>query len=149
MEDIHRLHRFIEAQSKAEPIGYHSALKEINSGLKLHHWIWYIFPQLDGLVDEPSYNTAKYAIKTKDEALEYFQHPLLGSRLVEISQTLLSLNNKDITAIVGHTDANKIHSCMTLFDAITDESVGVFNAVLNKYYEGAKDEKTLSLLNLL
>jgi len=148
MEDLHRLHRFIEAQSSATPIDYQSALKEINSGLKIHHWIWYVFPQLDGLVKTPSYNTSTFAIKTKDEALSYFQHPLLGARLVEISQALLRVNNKNITAIVGDTDATKIQSCMTLFDAITDKSVDVFRAILNKYYGDAKDEKTLSLLNM-
>lgn len=147
MDDSYQLNRFIEAQSVGEPIDYQTALKEIVAGLKIHHWIWYIFPQLDGLVNTPSYKTFKYSIKSKEEALAYFYHPILGARLVEISQAILSLDSDNIRAIVGETDTTKIKSCMTLFDAITDENTDVFSAVLDKYYQGEKDEKTLNLLN--
>jgi uncharacterized protein (DUF1810 family) len=148
MNDHSNLNRFINAQESGENIDFETALSEIKKGKKTNHWIWYVFPQLEGLVEKPSYNTLKFSIKTREEAFTYFHHPILGVRLKVICQALLELNNQNIESIVGYSDYKKIKSCMTLFDEVTDASVTIFKDILDKYYGGSKDEKTLSLINM-
>lgn len=133
------LERFIDAQQRDYPI----ALKEIKAGRKQGHWMWYIFPQLQGLGNT---ETSKfYALADLNEADTYLSHPLLGSRLVEICNELLKLNENDPNTIFGYPDDLKLKSSMTLFAEIPLTNP-VFIQVLNKFYDGSKDDKTLNLL---
>ena len=126
MEDTFILNRFIDAQSNT----YENALNEIKSGRKTSHWMWFIFPQYHGL--GASSTAIKYAISSKQEAISYFKHPILGSRLLEITKAFLSIENKTAYHILGKPDDLKLKSSMTLFAAIQSET-DVFNSVLEKY----------------
>ena len=139
MKDSDSLIRFLDAQSNS----YEQALSEIKSGRKRSHWMWFIFPQLQGL----GYSeTARfYAIKDLQEARLYLQHPVLGPRLIEISKALLALEGKTANQILGNPDDLKLRSSMTLFASVPGADP-VFQAVLDKYYRGGADEKTLQLL---
>lgn len=133
------LQRFLDAQQR----DYQTALSEIKNGRKVSHWMWYIFPQIDGLGFS---STAKfYSIKDLTEAKNYFEHPVLGARLVEISEALLNIDGKTANQILGSPDDMKLKSSMTLFGAL-ENTDDVFQKVLDKYYDGAKDEKTLRLI---
>ena len=133
------LTRFLDAQAN----NYHDALAEIQRGRKQTHWMWYVFPQLKGLgLSE----TAKfYSIEDVEEAKAFLQHPVLGSRLVEISEALLKLPSSDAYGILGSPDDMKLKSSMTLFAALTGASP-VFQQVLVKFFGGTQDEKTLRLI---
>lgn len=135
------LERFIVAQEHA----YAMALREIRGGRKQTHWMWFIFPQLRGL--GTSYRAFVYGIEGIDEARAYIEHPVLSSRLIEISEALLSLEETDPVRILGHVDAVKLRSSMTLFALISDDG-SVFYRVLDKLYGGQRDEKTLELLGM-
>lgn len=133
------LERFLKAQEK----DYEQALNEIKSGRKIGHWIWYIFPQIAGLGFS---STSKYySIKDKNEAIEYLKNKTLKNRLIEICEALLSLESDDATYVMGYPDDLKLKSSMTLFDEVSD--IDVFKKVLDKFYNGEKDEMTISLLN--
>lgn len=133
------LRRFIEAQQD----DYYTALNEIRQGRKQTHWMWYVFPQLAGLGH--SEMAKRYAIVDMEEAQTYIDHPLLGSRLREISGTLLELFTNNATEVMGSPDDVKLRSSMTLF-SMTKDADPVFQAVLEKFYGGKKDEQTLRLL---
>lgn len=134
------LQRFISAQET----DYSTALSEIIKGKKQSHWMWYIFPQIEGLGFS---ETSKfYAIKDLKEAEEYLKHPVLGRRLVEISSELLKLKINNAHQIFGSPDDMKLHSSMTLFSLITGADP-VFQNVLNKFFEGKKDERTILEVN--
>ena len=135
------LQRFKSAQEQ----DYKWALAEIRAGRKQSHWIWYVFPQLKGL--GRSYMCARYGIDGIGEAKAYLADETLRSRLVEISQALLELDGNDPVAIMGHIDALKLRSCMTLFSCVPD-SDPVFHAVLDKYYDGMPDQVTLKMLGI-
>ena len=133
------LERFLKAQEK----DYEQALNEIKNGRKTGHWIWYIFPQIAGLGFS---STSKYySIKDKNEAIEYLKNKTLKDRLIEICEALLSLESDDATYVMGYPDDLKLKSSMTLFDEVSD--IDVFKKVLDKFYNGEKDEMTISLLN--
>ena len=133
------LDRFIEAQKH----DYARALAEIKNGRKRSHWMWYIFPQIDGLGVS---STARfYAIKDIAEAKAYLAHPILGPRLIEITKTALAVEGKTAEEIFGYPDVLKFRSCATLFAHISEPG-SVFHRVLEKYYEGKPDEATLRLL---
>lgn len=134
------LKRFLDAQAT----DYDRALAEIKNGHKQSHWMWYIFPQIAGLgVSE----TARfYAIKDLQEAHAYLEHPVLGSRLIEISKALLGVEGKTANQILGSIDELKLRSSMTLFSALTNTNP-VFQAVIDKFFDGQDDPKTRSLLN--
>lgn len=132
------IERFVQAQDEV----YSRALKEIESGMKRTHWMWFIFPQIKGL--GISMTSTFFSIKGLEEAKEFLYHPLLGRRLREITHALLDLKTDDPTEIFGSTDSTKLRSCMTLFDAVEPESV--FNRVLMKFFDGRRDEKTLMIL---
>lgn len=133
------LNRFLEAQ---EP-DYERALAEIRRGRKQSHWMWYVFPQIAGLGSSP---TAKfYAIKDKREAEDYLRHPVLGARLIEISGALLGVEGKTAHEIFGSPDDLKLKSSITLFGAV-ENTDSVFQKVLDKYYGGEKDRKTLEII---
>ena len=134
--------KFITAQMNM----YEKALKEIKSGKKQTHWMWFIFPQLRGLGTSDMAN--KYSIADLDEAKAYLAHEVLGARLIEISTELLNLEENDPKVIFGDIDAMKLKSSMTLFSLISDED-SVFHKVLHKFFEGQADAKTLELLTAL
>lgn len=134
------LNRFLSAQERS----YDAALREIKSGRKRTHWMWYIFPQIAGLGFS---STAQfYAIGSMQEAKDYYAHPVLGKRLVEISEALLTLDTDDAGAVMGYPDDLKLRSSMTLFLAASGDTV--FQKVLDKFYSGRPDGKTLSILGL-
>lgn len=135
------LKRFIIAQEE----NYTTALKEIRAGCKKSHWMWFILPQLKGLGKS---NFARiYGISSLDEAKDYLQHPILGSRLKEITTALLNLTENNITAILKKPDDMKLKSCMPLFLLADNLPDNIFNKVLHKYFHGEKDSKTLLLLS--
>jgi uncharacterized protein (DUF1810 family) len=134
------LDRFIKAQDH----NYADALQEIKSGRKTTHWMWYVFPQIAGLGTS---ETAKfYAIKDMEEATAYLQHPVLGKRLIEISEAMLQLPDNDPYKILGSPDDMKLQSSMTLFSALPNADT-VFQQVLDKYYGGKKDARTLDIVS--
>ncbi|HEX5154093.1 MAG TPA: DUF1810 domain-containing protein [Parafilimonas sp.] len=139
MNNDYNLERFIEAQQS----DYAIALSEIKAGKKQSHWMWYVFPQMLGL----GYTSTSihYGIKNLGEAAAYLEHEVLGKRLIEISTALLSLETNDAHKIFGSPDNMKLRSCMTLFSLVPDADK-VFQAVLDKFFNGRKDEKTLQLL---
>src|SRR5260370_30969284 len=108
MDDPHNLDRFFQAQAP----DYARALSEIQSGHKRTHWMWYIFPQLDGLASSPT--SKHYAIKTIAEAKAYLSHPILGPRLLECAQATLNQSTTSATEIFGSPDSLKLHSSPTL-----------------------------------
>lgn len=133
------LQRFTEAQEEDFAI----ALAEIRRGRKQSHWMWYVFPQIAGLGFS---STSKfYAIKDRTEAEKYLAHRVLGGRLIEISNAVLEIEGKTANQIFGSPDDLKLKSSMTLFGALNDADA-VFQKVLDKYFDGAKDNKTLELL---
>ena len=133
------LERFVKAQK----YDYDTALREIRSGRKRSHWMWYIFPQLQGL--GYSSTAQYYGIRDLEEAQDYMEHPVLGPRLVEISEALLVLDTSDASAVMGYPDDLKLRSSMTLFELAAPEQP-VFGRVLEKYYSGHRDRRTLELL---
>ena len=141
MEDAFDLNRFVQAQQD----DYAQALAEITIGRKRSHWMWYIFPQLDGLSVT---STAKhYAIKSIDEARAYLAHPILGTRLRECATILLKLENRSAEEIFGFPDVLKLRSSATLFAQVSDAG-SPFHRLIEKYYGGEPDPKTLRLLGV-
>lgn len=139
MPDIYNLQRFLDAQTR----DYDTALSEIRNGRKRSHWMWYIFPQIQGLGFS---STSKYyAIQNREEALAYLEHPILGKRLIEISNALLSLPGNNATSIFGSPDDMKLKSSMTLFASFPDIDP-VFKAVLDKFFGGKQDKPTTDKL---
>ena len=135
------LNRYLAAQEHR----YKDALAEIKRGRKESHWMWFIFPQLAGL--GLSSTSRLYAIKDLHEAKQYLEHQVLSKRLIEISSVLLYLSGKTAHDIFGNPDDLKLRSCMTLFSLVGNTSA-VFNKVLDKYYDGVKDEKTIALAKI-
>jgi uncharacterized protein (DUF1810 family) len=138
--DSYNLERFVSAQ-----VGdYEIAVQELRRGRKKSHWIWYIFPQVAGLGS--SSTARRYAIHTRDEAVAYLAHELLGPRLHECAQALLRLGECDIDRVMGFPDNLKLKSSMTLFAAISPAE-SVFQVVLDRYFSGQTDPKTLAYLS--
>ncbi|WP_295668152.1 DUF1810 domain-containing protein [uncultured Mucilaginibacter sp.] len=140
MKGDNTLTRFLDAQRN----DYATALSEIKNGRKRSHWMWYIFPQIKGLGF--SQTSGFYAIKDKEEAIAYLNHPVLGGRLIAISKELLNLPVSNANAIFGKPDDLKLRSSMILFAALPDTHP-VFEAVLMKFFGGIGDGTTLELLN--
>jgi len=134
------LNRFLTAQEQ----DYDQALSEIRGGRKRTHWIWYIFPQIQGLGF--STNAVYYSITDLQEAAAYLKHPVLGPRLVGISRALLSLPVTNPTQVMGSPDDIKLRSSMTLF-ALVPGADPVFGEVLEKFFGGRKDERTVAIVN--
>jgi len=141
-DDPHQLSRFVEAQDKV----YERVLAELKSGRKRSHWMWFMFPQIEGLGS--SSTTRYYSIKSLEEAREYLDHPVLGKRLRECAETILALEGLSASSIFGYPDDLKLKSSMTLFAAVA-EGQSVFGRVLEKYYRGNRDERTLAILERL
>jgi uncharacterized protein (DUF1810 family) len=137
--DPHDLNRFVKAQKG----DYARALAEVRAGEKRSHWMWYVFPQLDGLGFS---DTARfYGIKECAEAEAYLAHPVLGPRLIEVAEAALAVEGKSAHNIFGSPDDLKLRSCATLFAKVSPPG-SVFERLLAKYYGGVGDEKTLRLL---
>jgi uncharacterized protein (DUF1810 family) len=140
VEKSHNLSRFLDAQQSI----FDQALSEIRNGRKRGHWIWYIFPQLSGLgISETS---TYYGLRGILEARAYLNHPVLGKRLILISNALLDLDSNNASQILGSPDDMKLRSSMTLFSLVSENN-HVFQAILTKFFEGNPDPKTLSLLS--
>ena len=137
--DQYNLSRFIEAQETT----YKGAMLELARGRKDSHWIWYIFPQIDGLGN--SETTKIYSIKSLEEGRAYLEHPLLGQRLVESCEILLTLKDKSINEVMGFPDDLKLLSSMTLFETFS-ESNSVFTRIIEVYFDGERDEATLEII---
>ncbi len=133
------LQRFVKAQV---PL-YNTVLKELQNGDKRTHWMWFIFPQIDGLGTSPT--AMLYAIKDMEEAKAYLAHPVLGARLLECSLIVAGLNGKSAHDIFGFPDEKKGQSCITLF-SIASSTVTVFAEVLAKFYNNEKDQRTIKIL---
>jgi uncharacterized protein (DUF1810 family) len=138
-DDPFDLSRFLIAQAA----NYSSALAEIRSGRKRTHWMWYVFPQFNGL--GYSATSKYYAIKSMGEAEAYLQHPVLGARLVECSEAAVAVEGRSAADIFGYPDDVKLQSCATLFAQVPN-SPPVFNRLLEKYFNGEPDGVTLALL---
>jgi len=141
MDDPYNLNRFVEAQED----DYEQALSEIRSGRKRSHWMWYIFPQFDGL--GYSATSRHFAIKSLTEAEAYLAHPILGPRLRESVQAVLGVEGRSAHEIFGSPDDMKLRSCATLFACVAPAG-SVFERLLDKYYQGERDHKTLRLLGI-
>jgi uncharacterized protein (DUF1810 family) len=134
------LKRFLDAQEN----DFERALAEIKRGRKQSHWMWYIFPQIAGLGS--SETSRFYAVKDRAEAELYLAHPILGARLVEISEALLEIEGKTANQIFGSPDDVKLKSSMTLFGALKNTNP-IFRSVLDKYFNGTNDLRTLQLID--
>ncbi len=141
------LQKFLDAQEKGYSFGsnYATAIAELRRGKKETHWIWYVLPQIRGL--GKSGTTALFSIGDLEEARAYAEHPILGARLNECTEVLLSLPTDDPMAIFETVDALKFHSCMTLFAAAVPEN-RLFRAALDKFCLGKPDKKTLNILGI-
>ncbi|MBK8464918.1 MAG: DUF1810 domain-containing protein [Chloracidobacterium sp.] len=138
------IRRFVTAQEKV----YATVLTELRSGQKKTHWMWFIFPQIDGLA--MSQTSKHFAIKSVEEARRYLDHPLLGPRLIECSEAALAIKDGSAEDVFGYPDDMKLRSSMTLFSYITQptskEPTSVFRSVLAKYFQGKTDESTIDIL---
>jgi uncharacterized protein (DUF1810 family) len=139
--DPYDLDRFLSAQADS----YEAALSEIRNGQKITHWMWYIFPQIDGLAS--SATSKHFAIKSIEEARAYLEHPILGPRLLECAEAALAVDGKSARSIFGSPDDLKLRSCATLFACVTPAG-SVFERLLDKYYRGERDGSTLRLLGI-
>lgn len=141
-DDPFDLTRFVEAQAPS----YEDALAEIAAGRKRSHWMWFIFPQIEGLAH--SSMSRRYSIKSVEEALAYLRHPLLGCRLQECAEAVLAVQGRSAAEIFGFPDDLKLRSCATLFSSVSPPG-SVFNRILDGYYEGNPDDRTLRILETL
>ena len=139
--DPYDLQRFVLAQSR----DYDRALSEIKRGRKSSHWMWYIFPQIDGLGFSPT--SRHYSIKSTEEAMAYLAHPVLGPRLKACAEAALGVEGRSAHDIFGSPDDRKLRSCATLFACVSPPE-SVFHRVLEKYFEGKQDRKTLGLIGI-
>ena len=138
---IHGLDRFVLAQEK----DYETALTEISYGKKITHWMWYIFPQIQGL--GYSETATYYGIQDLKEATAYFVHPVLGTRLLKITKVLLEHADRSASEIFGSPDEMKLRSSMTLF-ATVPHADPVFQQVIHQFFNGESDQKTQRILSL-
>jgi uncharacterized protein (DUF1810 family) len=136
---FHDLERFVRAQQRT----YETALAEIRGGRKRSHWMWYVFPQIAGLGF--SETSRRYAIRDTAEARAFLAPPLLGPRLVECFEAALSVDGRTAHEIFGSPDDLKFRSCATLFGCVTPPG-SVFARVLDKYFDGEGDPRTLELV---
>ncbi len=138
--DPYNLQRFVTAQAE----DYECALRELQRGQKESHWIWYIFPQVAGLGHSPTAHA--YAIQSREEAVAYLAHAVLGTRLQRCCEALLAHQGKRIQDIMGFPDDLKLRSSMTLF-AMLSMPGSVFHKVLDAFYSGEMDARTLAYLD--
>ena len=138
-DDTYDLKRFLIAQEGV----YERALAELKGGQKRTHWIWFIFPQIDGLGYSPT--AKRYSIKSMEEARQYLDDTVLGKRLLECTEAVIALKGGSVSEIFGYPDDLKFKSSMTLFEKIAGTG-SVFSSALDKYCHGERDAATLRLL---
>ena len=138
-DDPFDLERFVRAQAGV----YASALDEIRAGRKRSHWMWFVFPQIDGLGS--SAMSRRYAIRSRAEAEAYLRHRVLGPRLQECCEAVLALEGRSASEVFGSPDDLKLRSCATLFASASPPG-GVFARLLDEYFDGRGDARTLELL---
>jgi len=141
LTDPHNLSRFVLAQEDA----YTQALSEIRDGRKRTHWMWYVFPQFDGLGSTPT--SKRYSIKSIAEAKAYLDHPILGPRLIECVEATLAVDGRSALEIFGSPDDLKLRSCATLFACVSPAG-SAFDRLLAKYFQGVRDDRTLELVGI-
>ena len=125
---------------------YKGAMLELARGRKESHWIWYIFPQIEGLGRS---DTAKlYSIKSLEEGRAYLQHSMLGPRLVEACEILLSLKDASMDEVMGFPDDLKLLSSMTLFEALSNSS-SIFTKIIEMYFDDERDKNSLGIIKLM
>lgn len=139
MDDPHRLQRFVDAQAPMMD----AVLAELRDGRKRSHWMWFVFPQMAGLGRSPT--AQHYAIASLDEAKAFLAHPELGTRLRRCTELVNAVAGRSVHEIFGSPDDVKFHSSMTLFNHASDGDPP-FAAALDKYFAGADDPATLSIL---
>jgi uncharacterized protein (DUF1810 family) len=137
--DPYNLSRFLTAQEGV----YVRALAELKGGRKQTHWMWFIFPQIEGLGYSPT--ARRYSIKNKEEARRYLSHPILGKRLLECTEAVVALGSGSASEIFGYPDDLKFKSSMTLFEKVAGGG-SVFSAALDRFCRGERDNETLRLL---
>jgi uncharacterized protein (DUF1810 family) len=137
-DDPFDLERFVGAQAP----DYDRALSELRDGEKRSHWMWYIFPQIEGLGQSPM--SHRYSIKSAAEARAYLDHPVLGPRLRECAAVVDSIVGRSALEIFGSPDDMKLRSCATLFASVSDDAI--FEQLLQKYFNREPDKDTLRLL---
>jgi len=137
--DPYDLNRFVDAQRGV----YDQALAEIRAAHKRSHWMWFIFPQFEGLGVSPT--AQHFAIRSLEEARAYLAHPVLGRRLSECADALLALNTASASGIFGAPDDLKLHSSATLFAHVSPPA-SEFHRLLDKFFAGEPDRKTLALV---
>jgi uncharacterized protein (DUF1810 family) len=138
--DPYHLDRFVRAQAT----DYDQALSELREGHKRSHWMWYIFPQIEGLGLSPM--SRHYAIKSPAEARAYLDHPVLGPRLQECATVVYNIAGHSASEMFGAPDDMKLRSSATLFASVSGG--GIFEQLIQKYFDGQYDEKTLQTLRL-
>jgi uncharacterized protein (DUF1810 family) len=138
MSDSFDLRRFVDAQAAVYP----QIVAELSHGRKQTHWMWFIFPQIANLGF--SAMAQRFAIGSRDEAVAYLEHHLLGPRLVECTRLVMAASEKPITDILGSPDDMKFRSCMTLFDAVSKQEI--FAEAIAAFYPDGKDRATLAIL---
>lgn len=138
--DPHNLQRFVEAQ---DPV-IEQVKQELQSGRKQSHWMWFIFPQVEGLGRSPT--AQKYAISSREEAEAYLSHPVLGQRLRECTEMTNAIEERTANEIFASPDELKFRSSMTLFDAVAADSTP-FRTALKRYCDDEPDEKTINFLS--
>lgn len=139
-DDPYSLERFVRAQAAV----YNQVLAEIKGGRKRTHWMWYIFPQFDGLGF--SSTSRRYSIKSVVEAEAYLHHPVLGPRLIECAEAVLGVGGRSAFEIFDSPDDMKLRSSATLFASVSPAG-SVFDRLLDKYFQGERDGATLTLLD--
>ena len=137
--DAFDLSRFVEAQAHV----YDQALAEIRAGRKQSHWMWYVFPQFQGLGVSPT--SHHFAIRSAAEASAYLAHPTLGPRLLDCAESVLRIQGRSALEIFGSPDDMKLRSCATLFASVS-ASGSVFHRLIDEYFEGERDDRTIQLL---
>ena len=138
--DEYNLNRFVEAQI----VTYEGAMLELARGRKESHWIWYIFPQIEGLGKS---DIAKlYSIKSLEEGRAYLKHPLLGPRLTDACEILLSLKDASMDEVMGFPDDLKLLSSMTLFEALSGSN-SIYTKIIEVYFDDERDEGSLAIIN--
>lgn len=144
--DNYNLQRFINAQDST----FDAARAELAAGHKRSHWMWFIFPQVQGLGSSPT--AQRFAISSLKEGAAYLEHPTLGRRLEECTALVNAVEHRSVHDIFGYPDDLKFHSSVTLFAKVAEEfrfEAPVFKKALEKHFESRLDEGTLSQLERL
>lgn len=140
------LDRFLAAQDGRSLWGdpYEAALQQLQQGRKTGHWMWYVFPQIDGLGSSEA--ARHFAIASIDEACAYLAHPILGTRLLDCARTLLGTQDRTADEILGPIDTRKLCSSMTLFMR-AEPAEPLFGQVLDRFFDGIPDQRTCDILD--